>query len=167
MERWLLLVLSCKVTVLLLAVLRRTWSQEHYEENGVGRYLERGWSKEDGDGDHKFNPKDLTDIQRSAFFRYYHRMMILVGQVPTKLQRWSDGCPCHETLLIGKTRHHQQVSLFKDGLPQKHCLATSCRPPEEIGAQRRSELQAAIDERTSDGVTDVVTPEDIILISRI
>ena len=174
--RWQSLILFCQATVLPLAVLRRAWSQEQYEGNGVGKLVERGWSQEDGSDGQKFNPQELTDLLKSVFFfRYYHRMMIVLGQVPKKLQRWADGCPCHEQLLIGKTRHLQQAALLRDGLPHKHCPATSCRLPEivdgkldtvieDLGAQARTELQAAIDTTASDSVTDDVTPEDIILI---
>ena len=65
--RWQSLILFCQATVLPLAVLRRAWSQEQYEGNGVGKLVERGWSQEDGSDGQKFNPQELTDLLKSVF----------------------------------------------------------------------------------------------------
>ena len=97
-ERWGAIAAFCAAALAPVAVLRRSWSEAQYEENGVGTYLERDWATKSGD--RAFKPAEFTAVLRSPLFRHYHFMVVKLKTIPTRLMGWFDGCPCHHATLL-------------------------------------------------------------------
>ena len=127
-------------------------------------------------GVRKFEPSKLTSILKSALFRHYHYMMILLKLTPRRLMGWFDSCPCHDFVLaLEGTRHHRQEALRREGLTSGTCPLCSCRVWEVIdgeldsvitslGNQLEFNLTEAIAMKEVDGLTGPLTSSDYALI---
>ena len=92
-SRWNVVAMFCKCIVKPLGVLRRCRNQRLYEYQGKHDLEERAWTQDSG---RKFVPSELTEVLLDPQFRFYIHMIIKLKQVPLKLARWFNGCPCHE-----------------------------------------------------------------------
>ena len=173
-ERWGEVQKFCVAVVLPVAVLRRCWSEEQYEEKGAGKLLEKNWS---GDGPGKaFLPSALTAVLRSPRFRHYHHMVIKMKQIPTQLMAWFDSCPCHGELpQHSDTRAQRKAALRRDGLDCDGCPCRSSRAWEvidgkvddmlkELGAAIEADIISTVGAKNSDGLTDPLTAADLAMI---
>ena len=166
--RWHAVAAFCRAAAKPIGILRRCWSQAQYEERGVGILLERDWSDQ---GQAKFNPKELTSILQSAFFRGYHAMILRMNSIPSKFASWFDSCPCHECLLTSKTtRETRARALQLEGM-EESCVCMSCRGYEavdgkldsvldEVSAECQDELHATLDEKERDGFSEPLSTEE-------
>ena len=174
--RWHSIVAFCKAVVGPLGILRRCWREADYKENGKHDLEERAW----GDGDqkgNKFNPSESSAILRSALFRFYLHMIIILQSIPTKVAQWFDSCSCHELLMIGKTAWYRRRALKEDGLPSGVCPCMSCRGWEvvdgrlegiirDLGNLAKHALEALVGERCDDGFTDRLKDSDMNAVMR-
>ena len=160
-SRWGEVVSFCSMILRPLSVLRQCWSQRSYEANDGAGLVERIWAGESGP---RFKPADLSRVLKEPYFRHYTLMILKLHGVPTRLHKWFDGCPCHETLLIGKGASKRERSLRQDGLPTGTCMCSSCRCWElidgklelvlkELAEEAESELISAIELKSADGIT--------------
>ena len=172
-SRWNAVAAFCQACILPLGVLRRCFSADAYLQRGRGELKEREWEKADGK---KFDAYELERILKSALFRHYHTVVIKLHAIPSRLQSWFDGCPCHEGVLKStKTRHARAQALRADGLSAGHCPCSTCRGFEvvdgklaelvkELGDELETELKELIEMKASDGLTEPLTAEEFAII---
>ena len=171
--RWHSTVAFCKAAVRPVGILRRCWREADYTGAGGEHELhERDWHGGGPDGGKKIIPSELTAILRSALFRFYLHMLIVLKAIPTKAAQWFDGCPCHQELIIGKTAHFRRKALRDDGLSLGICPCMSCRGWEvvdgvldrvikDLAKLSKDSLEALISERATDGLTVPLTDSDM------
>ena len=192
--RWHSIVAFCKAVVRPVGILRRCWREAAYTGNGEHDYQERTWGTGEEsyiyiyiythihtyihihtciqDMGRKFIPSELTAILRSALFRFYLHMLIVMKTIPTKIAQWFDGCACHQELIIGKSAHFRRKALQEDGLDLGICPCTSCRGwevvdgrldgiIEDLGRLARNSLEELVSERCTDGLTGPLTDSEM------
>ncbi|CAK9110214.1 Uncharacterized protein SCF082_LOCUS51195 [Durusdinium trenchii] len=108
-----------------------TFLREHWDEVAYCRGMEDAVSPAQEDG---FTPQAITSILRDDFFFAYWQMQLLLRKQIRKLLRWSEGCPCHESLLKDASPHVQSTRLRAEiSIPKSvpcHCPMAGCRAAE-------------------------------------
>ena len=173
-ERWGAVAAFAAAALQPVAILRRCWSREAYEERGAGVLLERQWS--DGDDEKRFEPVKFTELLRSSLFRHYHHMVVRMKYVPTRLYGWFDSCPCHDELLSTATTVKQRRRLLQQGgIPSGSCIFCSCRVWELIdgklahviralGLAIEADITEAMDMKNHDGLSMPLLPKALVVI---
>ena len=171
-ERWGAVADFCVASILPIAVLRRSWSQEAYEGKGASKRLEKKWAGGDR-GDKAFVASTLTGFLKSPLFRHYHYMVCKLKGIPTHLMQWFDNCPCHDELFSdATTKAKRRQALHKDGLDCDGCPNGSCRAWEVIdgkldtiisalGQAIEADIVSTVALKTIDGLTDPLSASDL------
>ena len=125
-ERWGEVATYLDAAYALFVFLRRAWDESAFK-SGLEESAASG---------PRMDPQAITKALKDDYFLIYWQMQMSLRDVIQRLLRWSEGCPCHSTLLIDATPHVREKNLRAEiSCPEEvrcHCPMMGCRAAELV-----------------------------------
>ena len=122
-KRWRVVVTFCRASIQHVAIMRRVWDEAKYAAGVIGE----SDGRQKKSAEREFKPADLSAVLNCSWHKLYTRCVIKLETIPLRVDKWFDGCACHEHLLVGLRKDRRKTLKSKEGLRDGTCPFASCR----------------------------------------